>query len=77
MPLLNHAQTSLFEEIFSAVHSSFNSKCQKIYILNSPAKITQNTPAKLLVKKITKLSQELVTPTFMKNAQTVMKETPG
>ena len=36
MPLLNSAQSLFCEEIYSAVHCSTDSECQKVHILNSP-----------------------------------------
>ena len=52
MPLLNTAQCSLFEEIYLAVHSSTDSDCQKIHILNSPGGYGKTLVLKVIAAKI-------------------------
>ena len=50
--MLNPGQSSLFEEIYLAVHSSIDSDCQKIHILNSPGGFGKTLVLKVIAAKI-------------------------
>jgi hypothetical protein len=52
MPLLNPEQSSLCEEIFLAVHSPIDSKCQRIHILNSPGGYGKTLVLKVIAARI-------------------------
>ena len=52
MPLLNPEQSLLCEEIYTAVHSPKDSKCQKIHILNSPGGYGKTLVLKVIAAKI-------------------------
>ena len=52
MPLLNPEQSLLCEEIYTAVHSSTDSKCQKIHILNSPGGYGKTLVLKVIAARI-------------------------
>jgi hypothetical protein len=52
MPMLNPGQSSLFEELYLAVHSSIDSDCQKIQILNSPGGFGKTIVLKVIAAKI-------------------------
>ena len=52
VPLLNLAQSKIFEEIYSAVHSSVDSKCNKVHILNSPGGYGKTLVLKVITAKI-------------------------
>ena len=52
MPLLNPEQSLLCEEIYTAVHSSTDSNCQKIHILNSPGGYGETLVLKVIAARI-------------------------
>ena len=52
MPLLNQDQTSIFGEIYQAIHAQPESVCQKIHIINSPGGYGKTLLLKVLAAKI-------------------------
>ena len=52
MPLLNSGQLLFYEEIYSAVHASNESGCEKIHILNSPGGYGKTLVLKIITAKI-------------------------
>ena len=52
MPMLNPGQSTLCEEIYLAVHSSRDSDCQKIHILNSPGGYGKTLVLKVIAARI-------------------------